>query len=118
MQLAMKASPAPRRSTMVACCNRSKQTSSIALGAAKTGVTLITVRQAETTAISTYLGFMCLSAMMSSRAIGGSTSPDQIAGSRALATHRDAHSKARNPPRVKAHTPLHSLRPRYRTLAL
>jgi hypothetical protein len=37
MQLAMKASPAPRRSASVACCNRSKQKSSISLGAAKAG---------------------------------------------------------------------------------
>jgi hypothetical protein len=57
MQLAMNASPQARRRGSVDCCNCSKQNSSICLDAAKAGVTLITVRQAVTTATSTYSGF-------------------------------------------------------------
>jgi hypothetical protein len=45
---------------------------------------------------------------------GGSTNLDQIAGSRVVATRRDAHYKARNRPHG---TPVHSLRPCYHTLA-
>jgi hypothetical protein len=54
MQLAMNASPAPRRCASVACCNCSKQKSSISLGAAEAGVMLIKARQVTTV---THSGF-------------------------------------------------------------
>src|SRR6187551_1763187 len=57
MQLARNASPQARRRGSVDCCNCSKQNSSTCLGAAKAGVPLIAVRQAVTTATSTYSGF-------------------------------------------------------------
>jgi hypothetical protein len=55
MQLAMNASPAPRRCASVARCNCSKQKSSICLGADKAGVRLIKARLITTA--STHSGF-------------------------------------------------------------
>ena len=58
MQLAMNASHAPRRYGSVARCACSKQNSSISLGAAKPGVTLISAKKVIAT--STHLGFNVL----------------------------------------------------------
>ena len=55
MQLAMNASPAPRRNGNVACCAFSKQKASISQGAAEAGVTRINARKVTTT--STHVGF-------------------------------------------------------------
>ena len=58
MQLAMNASHAPRRCGSVARCACSKRNSSISLGAAKAGVTLISAKKVIAT--STHFGFNVL----------------------------------------------------------
>ena len=58
MQLAMNASRAPLRCGRVACCACLKQKSSISLGAAEAGFTLVNAR--KLTATNTHFGFKVL----------------------------------------------------------
>jgi hypothetical protein len=107
MQLAMKASYAPRRQNVMCCCACSKQKSSIALGAVKAGVTLIVARNV-TTATSTHFGFTFFSserteplsshsAMMSS---GASLPPFFSRSLPAVALRQPPHPNGQSRPRA------------------